>query len=191
MAKVVVKSKIKKVKRKFPVKLIAPDYLGSKVLGSSNVTDLNSLIGKTSKISLMYITGSVKNQNIRLVFKVVEVNSGEAKTEVVTYSQVPYFLGRYVKAGSELIEDSFIVVSKDGKKLRVKPFIVTKTKVSSMISTAIRNKTRELLGKEISARQSGEFINHVIMYKLQNMLRSELKKITPIKTFEFKKVLIE
>jgi len=191
MAKVVVKSKVKKIKRKFPVKLIAPEYLGSKELGSSNVTDLNTLVGKTSKISLMYITGSVKNQNVRLVFKVNEVSSGVAKTEVVAYSQVPYFLGRYVKVGSDLIEDSFVVTSKDGKNVRVKPFIVTKNKVGSMISTAVRNKTRELLEKEISSRVAGDFINSVIMYKLQNMLRSGLKKITPIKTFEFKKVLIE
>ena len=57
MAKVVVKSKVKKVKRKFPVKVQAPEYLSSKVLGESNVTDLNSLLGKTSKMNMMYVTG--------------------------------------------------------------------------------------------------------------------------------------
>jgi len=191
MAKVVVKSKIKKVKRKFPVELVAPEYLGSKKLGSSKVTDLNSMIGKTAKISMMYITGSVKNQNIRLVFRVFEVNSGVANTKVVSYSQVPYYLGRFVKVGSDLIEDSFVVKSKDGINMRIKPFIVTKSIVSSMVATSIRLKARELLTKEVGNRTADDFMHAVILSKLQNMFRAEIKKISPIKTFEFKKVIFE
>ncbi len=191
MAKVVVKSKVKKVKRKFPVELVAPDYLGSKKLGSSKVTDLNNLVGKSVKMSLMYITGSMKNQNVRLTFKVNEVSSGVGKTHVITYSQVPYYLGRFVKTGSDLIEDSFVVESKDGVKIRVKPFIVTKNIVSAMIATSIRLKVRELLTKEISNNNADDFMHSVIMSKLQNLFRSEIKKISPIKTFEFRKVEFE
>ncbi len=188
MAKVVVKSKIKKAKRKFPVQLVAPEYLNSVVLGKSNVTDLNEVVGKTAKVNLMYITKSMKNQNVRLVFKVVDVASGLAKTHVTSYSQIPYYLGRFVKSGSDLVEDSIVVKSKDDVEIRVKPFIVTKQTGSTMVLSAVRLKARELIEKEISEKTADEFMHSVIMSKIQNGFRSEIKKVFPIKTFEFKKV---
>lgn len=188
MAKVVVKSKIKKAKRKFPVQLVAPEYLNSVNLGKSNVTDLNSVVGMTAKINLMYITKSRKNQNIRLVFKVVEVASGLAKTRVVSYIQIPYYLGRYVKTGSNLVEDSIVIKSKDDVDIRVKPFIVTKQQTSTMVLSAIRAKAKELIEKEVSGKTADEFMNAVITSKIQNKLRSAIKKVFPVKTFEFKKI---
>lgn len=188
MAKIVVKSKVKKIKRKFPVETVAPEYLNSVKLGKSEVTDLNAMVGKTAKINLMYVTGNVKNQSIRLIFKIVEVASGLAKTEVIAYSQIPYYLGRFVKKGSDLVEDSFIVKTKDNVEVRVKPFIVTKNNASGMVLSALRNEARVLIGKEVGTKNYGEFISSVVYGKLQNSFRNDLKKILPIKSFEFKKV---
>lgn len=191
MAKVVVKSKVKKVKRKFPVTILAPEYLNSAVIGNSEVTDLNTLEGKTLKLNLMYVTKNIKNQNIRLTFKVVEAKAGEAKTIVSTYAQIPYYLGRFVKKGSDLVEDAHTYTSKDGISIRVKPFAVTKQNASTMIVSALRLKTRELLEKEISSKTAGEFMNSVINAKIQTGFRNELKKIFPMKTFEFRRVELE
>lgn len=188
MAKVVVKSKIKKVKRKYPVEMKAPDYLNSVSLGKSEVTDLNSMIGKTVKLNLMYVTGNVKNQNVRLVFTVFEVNSGLAKTQVTSYSQIPYYLGRFVKKGSDLVEDSFIAKTKDGIDIKVKPFIVTKNNVSKMVLTALRVESKKIISQEISTKNYDDFIESVINGKVQISYRNDIKKITPIKTFEFRKI---
>ena len=117
MAKVVVKSKVKKVKRKYPVEVRAPDFLNAYVLGRSDVTDLSTMVGKGAKVNLMYITGNAKNQNIRLGFRVTDVKSGLATTEVTSYEQIPYYLGRFVKKGSDLLEDSFTAKTKDEKLL--------------------------------------------------------------------------
>jgi ribosomal protein S3AE len=191
MAKVVIKSKQKKVKRKFPVVVYAPEYLNSHKIGESEVTDLNQLIGRTSKINLMYITKSMKNQNIRLTFKIVDVASGKANTEVYVYEQIPYYLGRFLKTNSDLVEDSFVVETKDGVKVRVKPFIVTKGNTTELVRKAIRAKTREIVQKEASEKEYSEFISQIIFGKIQNVHRNDVKKIFPIKTFEFRKIEIE
>lgn len=191
MAKVVVKSKAKKVKRKFPVEIVAPEYLNSVSLGKSEVTDLSQLEGKTAKINMMYVTGNIKNQNIRLVFRVTEVSSGLAKTQVCGYYQIPYYLGRFVKKGSDLIEDSFVAQSKDGKDVRVQPFIVTKMNVSNLVLGSLREKSKELIVKEISSLTYNDFINSVINGKIQNLFRNELKKIYPLKSFEFRDVELQ
>lgn len=191
MAKVVVKSKVKKVKRKYPVEVKAPEYLNSYVLGRSEVTDLNAMIGRTAKVNLMYITGNVKNQNIRLTFRVSEVASGLAHTEVIKYEQIPYYLGRFVRKGSDLIEDTFTVKSKDGKEVTLKPFIVTKMNTSSLVISAVRKKLKELIEKELSERTYEEFLSSVIGGKVQISLRNEIKKIFPLKALEFRKVEIK
>lgn len=188
MAKVVVKSKVKKVKRKYPVEIKAPEYLNSVSLGKSEVTDLNLMIGRSVKFNLMYVTGNVKNQNVRLVFNITEVNSGLAKTKVSSYTQIPYYLGRFVKKGSDLVEDSFVAKTKDGLDVRVKPFIVTKTNSSTMVLSALRVEAKKIITQDISTKTYDEFMNLVINGKIQNLYRNDVKKIVPIKTFEFKKV---
>jgi small subunit ribosomal protein S3Ae len=191
MAKVVIKSKQKKVKKKFPVEIYAPEFLNSVKLGESEVTDLNNLIGKTSKINLMYITKSIKNQNIRLGFKITEVSSGKANTQVFSYMQIPYYLTRFLKSGSDLVEDSFVVETKDKVKVRVKPFIVTKDKTTQLIKKSIRASTKEIIENDAKSKTYDEFISSVIYGKIQNSYRTSLKKIYPLKTFEFRKVEIE
>ena len=191
MAKVVVKSKVKKVKRKFPVEIVAPEFLNSKKIGSTEVTDLTALDGKTVKMSMMYITGSVKNQNVRLTFKVNEVNAGLAKTQLAVYQQVPYYLGRHVRANSNLIEDSFVVKSKDGLSVRIKPFIVTKQDASGLVKSVIRNETQKILANELASKSYDDFMADVVAGKVQIGYRNALKKVLPLKVFEFKKIALE
>src|SRR5690606_22717962 len=160
--------------RKYPVQIVAPEFLNSVKLGKSEVTDLNSLIGKTAKLNLMYVTGNAKNQNVRLTFVVEEANSGLAKTTIKVYEQIPYYLGRFVKAGSSLVEDSFTATSKDGRTVRIKPFIVTKMKASSLTCDLLRSNAREFLTKEINSKSYDEFMSNVINGSIQIALRNNL-----------------
>ena len=188
MAKVVVKKQTKKTKKKFPIQIQAPEYLNSVVLGESQVTDTNQMYGRTSQINLMYVTGNVKNQNVRLTFKITEVNSGVAYTEVSRYEQIPYYLGRFVKKGGDLVEDSFVVETKDGESVRIKPFIVTKDATSNLVLSSVRKQLYELVGQEAAENKGSDFMASVINGRIQNMLRGELKKIFPLKACEFRKV---
>lgn len=188
MAKVLIKTKVKKLKRKFPVEIKAPEFLNSVSLGKTEVTDLGLLVGRTTKLNMMYVSGNVKNQNVRLIFRITEVASGLAKTEVCGYYQIPYYLSRFVKAGSDLVEDSFTAVSKDGKTVRVQPFIVTKMNASAMIASSIRGCVKDLITKDVTSRSYDEFMSAVISGKVQNTYRNEVKKIFPLKTFEFREV---
>lgn len=190
MAKVVVKSKVKKVKRKFRVEIRAPEYFGNQVLGNSNVSDISSFVGKTIKINLMYLTKNVKNQNVKLKFKVDEVNSGVASTKLVFYEQIQYYLNRFVKVDSTLVEDSFIYLSKDKKEVVVKPFIVTKSQATVLKASSLREVLRDLISKQVSKMTAEEFVLAISNNKFQLMFRNELKKVFPLKSFEFKKVEI-
>ena len=191
MAKVVVKKQTKKLKKKFPVEFIAPEVFKSKSLGSTNVSDLNGTVGKTIKMNMMYVAENVKFQNIRLTFKVEEVTSGKAKTQVSGYEQIPYYLSRFIKKGSDLIEKNCVIMTKDSKEVLVKLFIVTRDNVSQLVLTQVRSQVDEIIKREAQATNYEDFISNIVYGKLQHNLRAELKKITPIKVFEFKKTLLK
>ncbi len=188
MAKVVVKKQTKKLKKKFPVEFIAPEVFNSKSLGQSNVSDLNGTVGRTIKMNMMYVAENVKFQNARVTFKVIEVSSGKAKTQISKYEQIPYYLSRFVKKGSDLVELNVEHTSKDAIKTLSKLFIVTRDNASELVLTEIRAKAKELVQKEVKSSNYEDLVSNVVYGKIQNNLRNELKKITPIKVFEFRKL---
>ena len=57
-----------------------------------------------------------------------------------------------------------------------------------MVSGALRAKFKELLQAEFASKTYDEFISSVIAGKIQGIFRNELKKVYPLKSFEFKKV---
>lgn len=187
MAKVVVKQKTKKIKKKFPVEFIAPELFNSKSLGQTQVSDLTKTVGKNITMNMMYIADSVKFQNIRLTFKVVSVESGKAQTQIAKYEQVPYFLSRFVKRDSDLVEINQTVTTKDNFEVIVKMFIVTKSQVSQLVLGQIRSKAKQLIVDEAKNVVYSDLMSGIIYSKYQQKLRNDLKSITPVKVFEFKK----
>lgn len=187
MAKVVVKQKTKKIKKKFPVEFIAPELFNSKSLGHTQISDLNKTIGKNITLNMMYIAESVKFQNIRLTFKVTSIDSGKAQTQIAKYEQVPYFLSRFVKKDSNLIEVNQVIITKDNFEVIVKMFIVTKNHVSQLVLGQIRHQAKKLIEEEAKHVVYSDLMGGIIYSKYQQKLRNDLKSITPIKVFEFKK----
>ena len=189
--KVLVKSRAKRFKRKSPVEIISPEILRSVSLGTSEFSDLNKAIGRVIKMNMMYVTGNVKNQNIRLYFKINEISSGLAKTQVVMYEQIAYYLRRHIGVGSCLVEDSYVCKSSDGVDVVVKLFIITRDRVTKMISKALRSTFRTFISKYASSKSYEDFILSVILGRVQSSLKGELKKLVPLKLVELKKVGIK
>lgn len=188
MVKVKIKSKAVKAKKKFPVRIKAPEYLNNFLLGESNVSSLENLEGKTCLIGLMFVTKNIKHKNVRMKFRINEVSSGEAKTEACLYEMLPYYLSRTLRAGKPLVEDRFEVESKDERVLVIKTFIVLQNKVSQEIKSEVRKLVRDTLKSFAGKSNSDDIFKTVIDNTMQNTLQSEIKKVTQVKNIEFRKV---
>lgn len=188
MAKVKVKTRTKTAKKKFPVRYESPEFLGSVNLGEYNVTSLEKLKGKKLMLNLMFLTKNVRHQNVRLYFRVTDVHTGVAKTEVCNYEVISYYLSKMLRKGTTLIEDNFVAENKEERKLKISPFIVTKNQVSGTVKTEIRKKVRELLSDYMKKSTAEEVYNGVITGNLQSYLRNEIKNIVPVKALDFKKI---
>lgn len=131
--------------------------------------DLTRLLrGKATEIRL-----KIKYQDDKLTTNPIEIKI------------LPYFLKKAVRKGTNYVEDSFIVNCKDAE-LILKPFLVTRRKVSRAVRKALREKAQEELVKYIKTKSSEDIFDEILKNRLQKTLSLKLKKIYPLSLCEIR-----
>jgi len=103
---------------------------------------------------------------------------------------LPYFLKRMVRKGTNYVEDSFSANCKDAQ-IRIKPFLVTRRKVSRAVRKALREKAREEIIEYVKSRTFNSVFDEAIKNNFQKILSLKLKKIYPLSTCEIRILQIE
>jgi ribosomal protein S3AE len=124
----------------------------------------------------------LKGKSVEATFK---INAKENKAEPEKLKLLQFYVRRLVRKGTSYVEDSFICKSKDSV-LRVKPFLVTRKKVSRSIRKALRNKTRELITESFKDRCIDDIFSEILFAKFQKELAGKLKKIYPLAVCEIR-----
>ncbi len=177
-----------KKKRWYPI--LAPNILNSQVLGETSTFEPVKVIGKTLNVNLMNLTGEVRNQNVKVGFRVSGVKEGRAMTEVTGYTLSPSFIKRVVRRRHTRIDSNFTLKTKNSHKIIIKPLLITRNNVNRSVATAIRHGAREVLNGIVSSHSSDEFFMDLIHYKVQNELKKRLSRIYPMKTCEIKSMAL-
>ncbi len=159
------------------------------------------LIGKTTKLQaynleeldkkfLKYdLTRFLKGKSMLLTLQ-VKVEKEKATANPTKIILMPYFLRRMVRKGTNYVEDSFSTDCKDCK-VKIKPFLITRRKVSRAVRKALREKAREELINYVKDKKSEEIFNEIIKNQLQKPLSLKLKKIYPLSLCEIRVFEIE
>lgn len=121
---------------------------------------------------------------------VVSVEKEEAIATPKKVTLMPYYLKRMVRKGTNYVEDSFYAESKDAK-VRIKPFLVTRRKVSRAVRKALREKAREELTNYLKTKSSQEVFEEILNNSLQKSLSLKLKKIYPLSSCEIRVFKVE
>ena len=100
------------------------------------------------------------------------------------------FLRRVVRKGTDYVEDSFSAESKNAK-LRIKPLLITREKVSKKIRKVLREKAREELIKYVKSKDSEEIFEDILKGKFQKELSLKLKKIYPLSFCDIRILKVE
>ena len=159
------------------------------------------LIGKTTQV-LAYDISELKNRFIKydltrllkgksmLLTLKTNVQGDKVSTSPKRIMLMPYFLKRAVRKGTNYVEDSFSAECKD-EKIRIKPFLVTRRKVSRAVRKALREKAKEELLAYIKDKPLEQIFDDLIKNQLQKSLSLKLKKIYPLSTCEIRVLEIE
>jgi ribosomal protein S3AE len=148
--------------------------------------ELSELEGKFIKYDLTRI---LRGKSILMQFK-VSVRDNEAFATPRGIVLMSYFLRRMIRKGTDYVEDSFTAECKDAS-LKIKPFLITRRKVSKRVRRGLREKTREEIKKYLKDKTSSRIFEEILKNKMQKELSLMLKKIYPLSLCEIKSLEIE
>jgi len=143
--------------------------------------ELPELNGRFLKYDL---TRLLRGKSMMLTLK-VKSEKDKATTIPKKIVLMPYFLKRMMRKGTNYVEDSFSAECKDAK-LIIKPFLITRRKVSRAVRKALRNKAKEELIKYVKEKTAEELFDEIIKNQLQKPLSLKLKKIYPLALCEIR-----
>jgi len=148
--------------------------------------EINDLDGRLIKYDLTRI---LKGKSLLLQLK-VKVKGENATSVPRELKLLSYYLRRMIRKGTNYVEDSFSTNCKNAQ-IRIKPFLITRRKVSRAVRKALREKVKEELVRYIKTKNSEEIFEEVLKNQLQKTLSLKLKKIYPLSLCEIRTLKVE
>ena len=173
----VTQTKVITKKKKFQDVEIPLVRLRIELIGDS----IEEVKDKTIKLDL---TRQLRGKNIEVVFKTY-IEKGKIIARPIKITLAPYFIRRIIRKRISYVEDSFLTPSQESM-LRIKPFLITRKRVSRAVRRTLRNKARNWLEDYISQKTDNEIFNDLLSNKLQRPLSIILKKTYPLSFCEIK-----
>lgn len=139
------------------------------------------LEGKTVKIDL---TRHLRGKSLQLTLRVKKQEEGLV-AEPFSAVLVGSYIRRMIRKGTDYVEDSFVTECKDAKVV-IKPFFITRKRVSREVRKMLRNRAREHLIVHCTTRTMKELLSEILANKIQRELALVLKKIYPLALCEIR-----
>jgi ribosomal protein S3AE len=140
--------------------------------------DEKELIGRYIKYDMTRI---LKGKGSTLTLRIDE----DLKAKPTEFRLLPFYLKRMVRRGTSYVEDSFEAKSKEDL-IRIKPFLITRRKVSRKVRNALRVAAKEELIKIAESKGTEELYEEILKNKIQKELSIKLKKIYPLSLCEIR-----
>lgn len=137
--------------------------------------------GRTIKLDL---TRQLKGKGVEAILK-IKVENNKAVAYPIKIKLMPYFIKRMIRKRISYVEDSFEAPSQESL-LKVKPFLITRKRVSRAVRKTLRNKARNWVEDYLAERKDSEIFNEILTNKLQKPLSLTLKKTYPLSLCEIR-----
>jgi len=147
---------------------------------------INELEKKSIKLDL---TRHLRGKSIEVIFK-IKVENNKATASPFKLTLLPFFIRRMLRKNISYVEDSLPVTCKDAE-LRIKPFLITRKKVSRKVRKALRNEMKIWIEDYCKSRPYKEIFADIIGNRMQKPLSLKLKKIYPLALCEIRILKIE
>ena len=154
-------------------------FIKSKIeLIGENISEIE---GRNIKMDL---TRQLKGKSVEVIIKVINQNN-KAIAIPIKLKLMPYFIRRMIRKKISYVEDSFLIPNQESMFI-LKPFLITRKKVSRAVRKALRNRTKNWLEDYISQLSDKELFDDILSNKLQKSLSLVLKKTYPLSLCEIR-----
>ena len=143
--------------------------------------EIGELDGRFMKYDLTRI---LRGKSMLLQCK-IKIKNDKAVAIPTNTKLLSYYLRRMVRKGTNYVEDSFTTPSQESMIL-IKPFLITRKRVSRVVRKTLRNKCKNWLEDYIAEKKDNEIFNEILSNKLQKSLSLMLKKTYPLSLCEIR-----
>ncbi|HII17408.1 TPA: hypothetical protein HA361_05840 [Candidatus Woesearchaeota archaeon] len=186
-----IRKKSDKTKKKRWIPILTPASFRKQVIGDTLVSEGQDITGKPVKVNLNTLITESRSKNVSLTFTITHLEGSNAQTTITGYEVQSSSFRRFVRKGKARIDDSFTVISKDNKVVRVKPFLLVANTIPNRTTTDLRAKAAEVIIERLKKESYEQFILSLIRQDIQKELKSALKKIFPARVCEIRAALLE
>jgi ribosomal protein S3AE len=130
------------------------------------------------------LTRQLKGKSVEAVVK-IDIVDEKAVAKPIKIKLMPYFIRRMIRKRISYVEDSFETPSQESM-IRIKPFLITRKRVSRVVRKTLRNKARNWIEDYIAERKDSEIFNEILSNRMQKPLSLTLKKTYPLSLCEIR-----
>ncbi len=167
--------------------VVTPVAFNSKVIGETLADEPAKLIGRTADATLQDLTGDMKQMHVKLHFRVGEVVDNQARTYFVGHEMTSDYVRRLTRRGHTKIPAVFDVKTKDGCRLRVKPFAVTDRRCQTTQAQIIRQMMVDQITACAAENTLSAFLKEVLVGDLNTRIYKDGRKVHPLRRVEIAK----
>ncbi|VUT24720.1 MAG: 30S ribosomal protein S3Ae [Candidatus Methanolliviera sp. GoM_asphalt] len=182
-----VKKTIDTWKQKRWYKIIAPEIFGKTELKETITDDPNKLIGRKAEVTLADLINDWSKQNIKLTFQIERVDGDKAYTVFISHELTQDYMRSLVRRKMSMIAGNFLVTTKDGYTVRVKPHCFTLRRVKTTKKEKIRAIMEETVKNSAKKLDFNQFMQGVVLGKLASDIYKGAKVIYPLRRVEIGK----
>ncbi len=161
--------------------IIAPALFHEQSLGETFANDSRLLVGRVVEKALSDLTGDSKMQRIKLIFKITDVKGERALTKYLGHAITQDYERSIGRRRSSKIYSNQVVLTKDGKKVVIKSFIVASSTVKPSLKSDLRKKAVAAIFEFAKGENFNDFVSSVLYGKLSAHVKKELHKLYPVK----------
>jgi small subunit ribosomal protein S3Ae len=196
MAKARSRAAARKVKDRWKAKnwynVLAPASFDNATIAETIADDPVKLNDRVTEISMQDLTNDFRKSHIKLSFKVSQIEDNNAKTEYIGHTLTSDYLRRMVRRRRSKIDAVYEAKTRDGARIRVKPFATTDRRIQNSQKKIIRLTMRKTIVLKAKAMTLSEFVKYIIEGKLGSDIYKSCKKYYPVRRIEiFKTEVIQ
>lgn len=124
------------------------------------------------------LTRVLRGKGTLLTLK-IKVEDKKAVANPVMLQVLPFYIKRAIRKGTNYVEDSFFANTKENK-VRIKPLLVTRKKVSRAVRKALRDLCKKELILYLMNSNTQDVFKDILENSIQKDLGIKLKKIYPL-----------
>jgi len=168
-------------------KVTAPPAFNNQLLAETLADEPDKLKGRTVEATLQDLTGDMKQMHVKLAFQVSEVVDSNARTHFVGHAMTSDYVRRLVRRGNSKIPLVLDLRTKDGSRIRVKPFAVTDRRCQTTQAQEIRRVMTRLITESAERNNLSGFLQDMLVGDLNDRMFKEARKIHPLRRVEVAK----